>query len=374
MAGRRDLRYYPVELVRRLRHYTQKRVRGYARYESLEEAAETILAERASRGFRAGAHFQGVWPRDLCFAARGLTAAGYGDPLRTTAIDLLRRIAADGTFYTDVHDRFGAATPAEGVDTFPALVLLLDQTGGIEPYGEGIGSLAALHRKRFFDRSASIVGGAGSSWWDSAAAPRETYNTVLLLAAVERLEDRGVSTVYTGRSGPIRSGLIDKLWNGRFFDEHRGSSVKACDANVVPLYLGLVNDERAGRIVDALESLRTDHGLRMRERPFTAGEVHPFFLLHRDYHYHVWPWNSFMYANGLARYGFDRRAEREAERVERRLRPYGNFLEVLDLDRGGRAYTKRGYASAEDFTVAAALWTEYRLRVDDPPAFVRRER
>lgn len=360
MGIQRDLRYYPVELSRRIRHYAEKRLGGYASHGSLEAAAEAILAERANRGFRAGAHFQGVWPRDLCFAARGLTAAGFGTELRETAVDLLERVATDETFYTDFHDRFDAATPAEGVDTFPALVILLDETGGIEPHGDEIARLASLHRERFFDEDASIVGGAGSSWVDSAAAPREAYDTAMLLTALERLEERGVVTTYTGESEAIRAGLTDELWNGQFFDEHRGSSVLACDANVVPLYFGLVDRDRAERIADSLADLRTDHGLLMRERPFSAREVHPFFLLHRDYHYGVWPWNSFTYANGLARYGFDRRAEREVRRVERRLRPYGNFLEVFDRD--GTAYAKRGYASAEDFTVAAALWVEYRAR------------
>ncbi len=363
-------RYYALELRRRLGHYTEKRLGGFEHHGSLESAAEAILSKRANDGFRAGGHFHGVWPRDLCFAARRLVAAGAGDELRTTTERLLERVVADNVFYTDVHDRFAAATPCEGVDTFPALVILLDETGDVGPHDDLVADLAALHRERFFDEGAGIVTGPGSSWWDSAADARETYDTAVLLAAVERLEARGVETGYTGRSGEIRDGLAT-LWNGRFFDEHRGSSVLACDANVVPLYFGLVDDRRAERIVDSLAPLRTEHGLRMRERSFSLREVHPFFLLHRDYHGGIWPWNSFMYAAGLARYGYTGYAEGEVDRVERCLRPYGTFLETLDLD--GTAYVKRGYASAEDFTVAAAIWTEYRVRIGDPPAFVRRE-
>ncbi|MFC6904976.1 hypothetical protein [Halalkalicoccus tibetensis] len=361
---RRGLRYYPIEVARRLRHYAEKRLYGYADRGTLAEAAASILAERAANGFRAGGHFQGVWPRDLCFAAPGLVASGLGDELRVTTEGLVERVAESGTFYTDFHDGFEAATPAEGVDTFPALVVLLDETGGIDPHGDAVAALAEFHRRKFFDPGSGIVDGAGSAWWDSAADPREAYNTAMLLTALERLAERGVETAYAGWGSAIREGLSG-LWNGRFFDEARGSSVLACDANVVPLYFGLVGDRRAERIVGALDDLRTEHGLRMRERPFSYGEVHPYFLLHRDYHDGVWPWNSFMYANGLVRYGFDGRAEREVERVERRLRPYGTFLEALAPD--GTAYERRGYASAEDFTVAAALWTEYRVRTGRPP-------
>lgn len=365
------LRYYARELGRRLGHYAETRLRGYADHGSLEAAAETILSDRARDGFRAGGHFRGVWPRDLCFSARGLAAAGHGEVLRTVGDELIERTARGERFYTDFHDGFAVATPGEGVDTFPALVLLLAETGGLERRADDVATLAELHRERFLDESAGIVAGVGSSWWDSAARPREAYDTAMLLAAVERLEDRNVDTVYTGRSPALREGL-GTLWNGRFFDERRGSSVLACDANVVPLYLGLVDDGRAERISDSLDALRTEHGLRMRERPFSVREVHPFFALHRDYHFGVWPWNSFTYANGLARYGLEERAEREVERVERRLRPYGTFLETLGPD--GRAYVKRGYASAGEFTVAAALWTEYRARTGDPPSIADRER
>ncbi|MXV61697.1 hypothetical protein GS429_06385 [Natronorubrum sp. JWXQ-INN-674] len=375
MGSVRNGRYYARELWRRLAHYGRKRREGYRDHGSLERAAETILAERAERGFASGGHFRGVWPRDLCFAARGLTAAGFDD----AAGDAGRWIAdqLSDVFYTDFHDRFHAATPSEGVDTFPALVLLLAETGRLRERAETIADLAVHHREKFVADS-GLVTGSGSSWWDSAAAPREAYNTALLLAAVERLEERAVETTFTGESETIRDALYSNLWNGRYFDEHRhprrgrslgggrgrrsgsGSSVLACDANVVPLYLGVVDDERAASIVASLERLETPHGLRMRARPFSHAAVHPFFLLHRDYHYHIWPWNGFMYAVGLRRYGFDERARREVARLESLLAPYGNFLEICTLE--GEPYIKRGYASAEDFTVAAALWTEYRRR------------
>lgn len=100
----------------------------------------------------------------------------------------------------------------------------------------------------------------------------------------------------------------------------------------------------------------------MRAEPFSRTEVHPFFLFHRDYHYHVWPWNSVMYAIGLERYGYPTRARREIERLESLLGPYGTFLEVCTLE--GEPYVKRGYASAGEFTVAAALWTEYHRRLE----------
>ena len=352
--------YYPLELYRRLRHYVERRIAGYTDRGSLEAAAEQILTERAEGRFRAGSQFRGEWPRDLCFSARGLVAAGFADELRAAAEFMLEEIA--DTFYTDFHDGFNAAVPEEGIDTFPALVIILDETGEVEEHADDLAALADLHRRKFFDESADVVGASGSSWWDSTSTPREAYNTAMLLTAVERLEGADVPTVYTGHSGEIRDGMTDELWNGAFFDEYRESSVLACDANVVPLYFGIVDRETAERIVASLARLETENGLKMREKPFAVDEVHPFFLLHRDYHYPVWPWNGFMYANGLKRYGFDDRAEREVERLERLLEPYGNFLEVLDVD--GDAYVKRGYASAEDFTVAAALWTEYHRAAD----------
>lgn len=48
----------------------------------------------------------------------------------------------------------------------------------------------------------------------------------------------------------------------------------------------------------------------------------------------------------------------EVDRPESLLAPYGNVLEVCTLE--GEPYVKRGYASAGEFTVAAALWTEYQ--------------
>ncbi|ELY53404.1 MGH1-like glycoside hydrolase domain-containing protein [Natronolimnohabitans innermongolicus] len=361
-------RYYARELRRRVTHYVEKRRRGYRDHGSLERAAERILADRAARGFEAGGHFRGVWPRDLAFAAPGLVARGYGDAVAETGDWIVDQLLAGDVFYTDFHDRYHAATPAAGVDTFPAVVRLLDECGRLEARADAIAELAARHRERFVADS-GLVTGAGSAWWDSAVRPRETYNTAMLLAAVERLERRGIETPLTGESEAIRDALNSR-WNGHYFDEHGrsnrrglvggpggGSSVLACDANVVPLYLGVVDDDRAAAVVDALECLETPNGLCMRERPFSHAAVHPFFLLHRDYHYHVWPWNCLMYAVGLRRYGYEERARREIGRVRRLLAPYGNFLEVCTLE--GEPYVKRGYASAEDFTVAAALWAEY---------------
>ncbi|WP_276253648.1 hypothetical protein [Halomontanus rarus] len=361
MEPGQELAYYSQELYRRLRHYAEKRRHGYRHRGTLEEAAESILAERADRGFEAGGHFYGVWPRDLCFAAPGLATMGFDETVRETGGWLLQQLS--DVFFTDFHGEYNAATPEEGVDTFPALVILLAESGGLEGPtavdADALADLAALHRRKFFDEADGVVTGDGSSWWDSAAGPREAYNTALLLAAIERLESAGIETTYTGRSATVRDGL-EGLWTGSYFAESRGSPTLACDANVVPLYFGLVGDERAKRIAAALDRLETDAGLRMRDRPFSYGDVHPFFVLHRDYHYHVWPWNSFMYATGLQRYGLEERAKREVERVEGVLRPYGNFLEVLTVE--GEPYVKRGYASAEDFTVAAALWTQYRER------------
>lgn len=348
------VRYYGRELWRRVAHYAAKRRHGYRDYGSLERAADRILAARAERGLESGGHFHGVWPRDLCFAARGLSAAGYDDVVGDTGRWLVDQLS--DVFFTDFHGEYNAATPAEGIDTFPTLVILLAEAGRLREHADAVADLAARHRERFVDDETGIVAGSGSSWWDSATAPREAYNTAMLLAAVERLEARGVETTFTGQANRIRRGL-DGLWNGDYFDEHRGSSVLACDANVVPLYFGLVDEDRARSIASALETLETPNGLCLRERPFTPSEVRPFFVLHRDYHYHVWPWNSFVYANGLERYGLDERARREVTRIERVMAPYGNFLEVLTL--AGEPYVKRGYASAEDFTVAAALWVEY---------------
>ncbi|WP_440770665.1 MGH1-like glycoside hydrolase domain-containing protein [Natronorubrum sp. DTA28] len=367
-------RYYARELHRRLAHYVEKRRYGFRDHGSLERAAETILATRAERGFEAGGHFRGVWPRDLAFSARGLSAAGYEEAVAETGRWLVDQLSDSSVFYTDFHDRFHAASPAEGVDTFPALVLLLAECGCLREHADAVADLAAVHRKRFV--TGGLVVGSGSSWWDSVAGPREAYNTAMLLAAVERLEERSIETAFTGESDAIRAALYSQLWNGRYFDERRGAahgsgdrrnrdddrSVLACDANVVPLYLGVVDDDRAAAIVSSLDRLETPFGLVMRAEPFSHAAVHPFFLLHRDYHYHVWPWNSLMYAVGLRRYGYDDRARREIERVEALLEPYGNFLEVCTLE--GEPYVKRGYASAEDFTVAAALWTEYHSESD----------
>ncbi|RQG98703.1 hypothetical protein [Natrarchaeobius oligotrophus] len=347
-------RYYARELGRRLAQYADKRRNGYRHFGSLERAAETILEARAAGGFRAGGHFRGVWPRDLCFAARGLVAAGYEDETGDVAAWLLEQVS--NVFYTDFHGEYNAATPAEGVDTFPALVILLAETGRLEERADAVADLASRHREKFVD--GAFVDGNGSSWWDSAAHPREAYNTAMLLAATERLEKAGVETTFTGESAAIRDELCARLWNGTHFDERRGSSTLACDANVVALYFGLLSDERAGTVVDALERLETPRGVRMRERPFSPTDVHPFFLFHRDYHYHVWPWNSLLYAIGLDRYGYRERARRESRRLDCLLRPYGNFLEVCTLS--GDPYVKRGYASAGQFTVAAALWTERR--------------
>ncbi len=367
-------RYYARELQRRLAHYVEKRRYGFRDHGSLERAAETILANRAERGFEAGGHFRGVWPRDLAFGVRGLSAAGYEEAVAETGRWLVDQLSDSSVFYTDFHDRFHAASPAESVDTFPALVLLLAECGCLREHADAVADLAAVHRERFV--TDGLVIGSGSSWWDSVAGPREAYNTAMLLATVERLEERSVETTFTGESSTIRAALYSQLWNGRYFDERRGAgrgsgdgnnrsggqSVLACDANVVPLYLGVVDDDRAAAIVSSLERLETPRGLAMRAEPFSHAAVHPFFVLHRDYHYHVWPWNSLMYAVGLRRYGYDDRARQEIERVEALLEPYGNFLEVCTLE--GKPYVKRGYASAEDFTVAAALWTEYHRRTN----------
>ncbi|WP_306053127.1 glucosidase family protein [Natronococcus wangiae] len=348
------VRYYARELRRRLAHYAEKRRHGFRDHGSLERAADRILTARAERGLESGGHFHGVWPRDLCFAAAGLSAAGYDDVVAETGRWLVDQLS--DVFFTDFHGGYNAATPAEGADTFPALVILLAEAGRLREHADAVADLAARHRERFVDDETGIVTGSGSSWWDSAAAPREAYNTAMLLAAIERLDAAGLETTFTGRAERVRDGLF-RLWNGEYFDERRGSAVLACDANVVPLYFDLVDEDRARSIAGALEGLETANGLRLRERPFALGEVRPFFLLHRDYHFHVWPWNSFAYANGLERYGLDDRARREVDRIERVMAPYGNFLEVLTLE--GEPYVKRGYASAEDFTVAAALWVEY---------------
>ena len=348
--------YLVRELRHRLRHYARVRRRGYPHHGSVEAAAATAISRRAADGFRPGAHFRGVWPRDLCFAAPGLRARGYGDALGAVADWLVDRV--DDVFFTDVRREYGAAVPSEGVDTFPALVILLCECDRLATHADALAEFAALHRRKFFDERTGLVAGPGSGWWDSAAAPREAYATAMLLEALERLEAADLETTYTGSCESIREAWLTRLWTGSHFAERRDSAVLACDANVVPLYFGLVDDVRARTIADALEELETDRGCKLRARPFTVREVHPFFALHRDYHYHVWPWNSLAYAIGLRRHGLEERAEREVRRVERSVRRHGTFLELYTLE--GEPYVKRGYAAAGDFTVAAALWAAYR--------------
>lgn len=107
--------------------------------------------------YRRGGHFDGVWPRDLCFGARGIVAAGYGDVLADTADQLVAELADAETFYTDFHPSRNAATPAEGADTFPALVCLLAATGGLQAHADAIVSLAERHRERFVDERTGLV-------------------------------------------------------------------------------------------------------------------------------------------------------------------------------------------------------------------------
>lgn len=353
----RTAAYYGRELSRRLRNYWRVRLVGYPDHGSLEDAAATIVATRAAQGFRPGGHFQGVWPRDLCFGAPGILARGYGDQLQAVADWLVSRL--DDVFFTDVRADYGAAVPEEGVDTFPALVILLAACDRLGAHRHRIAELTAVHRERFFDPVSGLVAGEGSGWWDSASDPREGYNTAMLLAAVERLETAGIETVY-GSPDRLRGAWLDALWTGEYVAERRGSAVLACDANVVPLYFGLVSEPRARSIADSLTVLETERGCKLRAKPFAVGEVHPFFALHRDYHYHVWPWNSLLYAIGLERYGLGERAEREVARVERTLGEYGTFLELYTVE--GDPYVKRGYAAVGDFLVAAALWIQYRER------------
>ncbi|MCU4754087.1 hypothetical protein OB919_19240 [Halobacteria archaeon AArc-curdl1] len=352
--------YYARELYRRLAHYRYVRRHGYPDHGSLEAAAEEIIVERASGGFSSGGHFRGLWPRDLCFSAPGLLAYGFRSELHGAVDWLLTQY--DGTFFTDVQPDYAAAVPSAGVDTFPALVIALDAVDGLLGRADRLATLAAHHRERFFDEGSGLVSRAGSGWWDSAAHPRVAYNTAMLLAALERMAVAGIDSVYTDAYDRIRETWIDRLWTGDAFAEHESSSVLACDANVVPLYFGLVDSSRARSIVTSLQALETDRGIALRKRPFSIREVHPFFWLHRDYHYHVWPWNSFAYAIGLSRYGFDDRANAEVERVERTLERHGTFLEIYTLE--GAPYVTRGYAAAGDFMVAAALWAQYRSRND----------
>ena len=352
--------YYTRELHRRVAHYWRVRRHGYPDHGSLEAAAEEIISRRADGGFRSGGHFRGIWPRDLCFSAPGLLESGYREELREAVTWLLARY--DGTFFTDVQSDYAAAVPSAGVDTFPALVIVLDAVDELANHADRIGTLAVHHRDRFYDEETGLVSGAGSGWWDSASHPRTAYNTAMVLTALERMADVGVESVYTDGRERIREAWIDRLWTGEYVAEHADSSVLACDANVVPLYFGLLEPSRARSVAAALQRLETECGIVLRERPFSIREVHPFFWLHRDYHYHVWPWNSFVYAIGLARYGFLERGKREVERVERTLERYGTFLESNTLE--GEPYVKRGYAAAGDFTVAAALWIQFRSRDD----------
>ncbi|MFP9190763.1 hypothetical protein [Natronosalvus vescus] len=350
--------YYTRELHRRVAHYWRVRRHGYPDHGSLETAADEIISRRADGGFRSGGHFRGLWPRDLCFSATGLLESGFCEELHAAVEWLLARY--DGTFFTDVQSDYAAAVPSSGVDTFPALVIVLDAVDELENHASHVETLAVHHRDRFFDEETGLVSGHGSGWWDSAADPRTAYNTAMVLAALERMADAGIESAYTASRERIRAAWIGRLWTGEYFAEHADSTVLACDANVVPLYFGLLESSRARSVATALRTLETGRGIVLRERPFSIREVHPFFALHRDYHYHVWPWNSFVYAIGLARYGFLERANQEVERVERTLERYGTFLESYTLE--GEPYVKRGYAAAGDFTVAAALWTQFRSR------------
>lgn len=349
------MRYYPAVGLRRLRHYLAVRLRGYPNYGDLATAADIILDQQAANGFSAGSHFTGVWARDLAFAAPGIVSVGHGDTLRRVAHHMVAGI--EDIFFTDFYANYHVATPAEGVDTFPSLVLILDAVGDLRAHACDLARLAALHREKFFDEDRYLITGRGSGWWDSATEPRVAYNTSMLAAGAARLERAGVETTYTGASNALQSGMNEALWNGEYYDERPGSSVLSADANVIPLYFSLVDQAKADTIVSALESLVTQYGMRMRAQPFTRDEVHWPFSFHTDYHSCIWPWNSFMCAIGFSAYGYHARADAEVERIEATLRKFGNFLEVLTED--GTPYIKRGYASASDFTVAAALWREY---------------
>ncbi len=354
MDSTKELKYYSKEFFRKTGHYIDKKINGYQNHGDLKTAAHTILNKENGK-YNAGSHFRGIWPRDICFSAQGIKSNGDREKLAEISSEFTERI--ENVFYTDFHEEFAVAAPREGVDTFPAIVVAMDEAGILTEYHEELKKLAELHRDKFYNEENNIVDGNGSSWWDSAKHPRETYNTAMLLAALERLQQADIDTTYTDKKQEITRGIIDCFWNGKYFDENRYSSVLASDANVVPLYFGLLDKDKAHSIVNSLSRLETKHGIHMREKPFTLGEVDSVFFLHRDYHYPIWPWNNFMYTNGLKRYGFTEKAEKEMNRVESLLKRYGNFLEVMTLE--GEPYMKRGFASAEGFTVAAALWLEY---------------
>ncbi|WP_440763669.1 hypothetical protein [Natronorubrum sp. DTA7] len=101
-------------------------------------------------------------PRDLAFGARGLSAAGYEEGVAETGRWLVDQLSDSSVFYTDFHDRFHAASPAEGVDTFPALVLVLAACGCLREQADAVADLAAVHRDRFV--TGGLVTGSGSAW------------------------------------------------------------------------------------------------------------------------------------------------------------------------------------------------------------------
>jgi len=336
----------------------RRKLSGWKRYPgNVQSICDAILNDCWNgRFYQASAgHFRQFYARDIGIAAPFLDK----ERLRATMSYALERYAAHGKITTSItpgNDGAPFDFPVFGVDSLPFLLrglrcandkrIVSDHKEFLKIEIERWEAIV-LNNDGFVKRNVHF-----SSMRDHAIRSSSCYDNAMVLLLKQEANALGLRTNVKLTAAKF----IKEFWNGRFLNDERDKEVLGGDANVVPWWLGVVDDKKKAKTcLQALHELRMDLPIPLSysESSTVAPKMigHEFFVpsWERDGR---WMQLGLMYVDVATKLKMPW-ADEVIASVRSNIERNQNVLEVFTPE--GRPYTSAFYHADESMLWGAAL-------------------
>ncbi len=284
-------------------------------------------------------HFDFFWMRDFGTVAESLVKTGRKKHVLHTLKWALMHYRKAGTITTCV-DKYGNCfnAPMHAVDTLPWLLHCLHVSGYDLNKAERkfLAHELRKYRKKYLDTTGHLKPIKFAEMRDAVVYDRSAYSVTLIARmayCVEKLELEGFEF-------PVKkyqTELINRYWNGQYFNADRATSAFSAECALFPFFLGVIEDEAlAGATLDYITDNKYDQPFPLiyTKEP-EAFKYHwwmtaPFMPQYEGYT--LWSWHGLFYLHTLRRFNrpeFKVQRERFAKGM---IEQHGTFPEMLNKD------------------------------------------
>lgn len=283
-------------------------------------------------------HFDFFWMRDFGTVCESLVNIGYRKHVLHTLRWALLHYRQAGTVTTCI-DKAGNCfnAPGHAVDSLPWLLhcLVVSNYDLNKAERRFLEEQLVVYRKKYLDTTGHIKPMKFAEMRDAVMYDRSAYAVSLVARLAMCVEYFNLGN-FPHKGEVYRKELLDRYWNGDFFNADRQTTAFSAECALFPFWLGIVDDKRkAAKTFDYINEQKLNEPYPL----IYTNQPHVFnyhFWMDAPFmpHYEsdtIWSWHGEYYLHLLKRYG-RKEYKREYEKFSAMIERHKTFPEMLNLD------------------------------------------